>query len=137
MYSRIMVPVDLAHQDAVTKAMDQAADLSKLYDAPVSVVGVTVSQPTAVARSPDEYAEKLKAFVEDHAQRTGARLEAHPVVSHDPAVDLDDLLREQAESMGADLVVMASHIPRFSDMVFGSHADSFVRHSDVSVFVVR
>ncbi|MQX34988.1 universal stress protein [Roseospira navarrensis] len=137
MYSRIMVPVDLAHEDAMTKAMDQAADLSRLYDIPVIIVGVTVSQPTSVAHNADEYTAKLEAFTTAHAERTGVGMESHPVIDHDPAVDLDAVLRDQCHTLGANLVVMASHVPRFSDVIFGSHADAFVRHGDVSVFVVR
>jgi len=137
MYSRIMVPVDLAHAETMDKAMTQAGDLAKLYDVPVSVVGVTVAQPTEVAHNPEEYAAKLADFAGRHAERTGARMEAQPVISHDPSVDLDGLLREQCHALGADLVIMASHLPRFSDLIFGSHADAFVRHSDVSVFVLR
>ncbi len=137
MYSRILVPVDLAHRESLEKAMTQAGDLGRLYDAPISVVGVTVSQPTQIAHSPEEYAEKLSAYVAEHANRTGARMEADPVISHDPTADLEDILKKRSHELGADLVVMASHIPRFSDAVFGSHAGAFVRHSDVSVFVVR
>jgi nucleotide-binding universal stress UspA family protein len=76
MYSRIMVPVDLAHGKSLRKAMTQAGDL-------------------------------------------------------------DGVLRKRSRELGADLVVMASQIPRFHDSIFGSHAGAFVRHSDVSVFVVR
>jgi nucleotide-binding universal stress UspA family protein len=137
MYTRIMVPVDLAHAETLDKAMTQAGDLARLYDVPVSVVGVTVSQPTAVAHTPEEYRDKLAAFARDYAGRTGARMEADPVVSHDPAVDLDRVLRNRAHALGADLVVMASHIPHFYDVIFGSHAGALVRHSDLSVFVVR
>lgn len=137
MYSRIMVPVDLAHAETMDKAMTQAGDLGRFYDVPVSVVGVTVAQPTAVAHSPEEYRDKLDAFTRHYAERTGARMEADPVVSHDPAADLEDVLRKRAGERGADLVVMASHIPHFGDAVFGSHAGALVRHSDLSVFVVR
>jgi universal stress protein F len=34
-----MVPVDLAHADKLTHALDTAAKLSKIYDAPVTYVG--------------------------------------------------------------------------------------------------
>ncbi|MBB4286226.1 universal stress protein [Roseospira goensis] len=137
MYTHIMVPVDLAHADTLDKAMTQAADLGKLYEIPVTIVGVTLSQPTDVAHNPAEYKEKLAQFAAAHSARTGVTMEPHTVISHDPAVDLDDMLREHCHDLGADLVVMASHIPRFRDVIFGSHADAFVRHGDVSVFVVR
>ncbi|SDE48085.1 universal stress protein [Rhodospira trueperi] len=137
MYSRIMVPVDLAHGETLRKAMTQAGDLGQYYGVPVSVVAITTAQPTDVARNPEEFVDELTAFVQEYAVRTGARMQADPIISHDPATDLDRVLRKRSQELGADLVVMASHIPRFHDSIFGSHAGAFVRHSDVSVFVVR
>lgn len=137
MYTRIMVPVDLVHAETLEKAITQAADLAKLYGATVAIVGVVVSQPNEVAHNPHEYKEKLEEFAHAQTMRTGVLMEPHPVVSHDPAVDLERNLREACHDMGADLVVMASHVPRFRDIILGSHASRFERHCDVSVFVVR
>ena len=43
MYSKIMVPVDLAHESTVEKAIKVAADIGKLYEANVCIVGVSAS----------------------------------------------------------------------------------------------
>ncbi|WP_299441843.1 universal stress protein [uncultured Rhodospira sp.] len=137
MYTRIMVPVDLAHADTLDKAITQATDLAKLYGTTVVLVGVAPSQPNEVAHTPVEYNEKLKKFAHDQTARTGVLMEAHPVFNHDPAVDLEKALRETCHELGADLVVMASHIPRFRDVIFGSHASRLERRCDCSVFIVR
>ena len=42
-----------------------------------------------------------------------------------------------ARSFGADLIVMASHRPELKDYLLGPNAARVVRHSDVSVLVVR
>jgi len=41
------------------------------------------------------------------------------------------------EEAGADLVVMASHVPNVTDYIWPSHGGWVAEHSDASVFVVR
>ena len=42
-----------------------------------------------------------------------------------------------AESAGSDLIVIGAHKPDFKDYLLGPNAARVVRHSDVSVYVVR
>lgn len=42
-----------------------------------------------------------------------------------------------AESLGADLIIVASHIPDFSNYFIGATADRVVRHAKCSVLVDR
>ena len=44
---------------------------------------------------------------------------------------------EAVHETGADLVVMASHIPGIADAIWPSHGGRLASHADVSVFVVR
>ena len=67
MFNSIMVPVDLAHLDALEKPLTVAADMARHYNAQLCYVGVTTSQPSSVARTPEEYEQKLKAFAQEHA----------------------------------------------------------------------
>jgi nucleotide-binding universal stress UspA family protein len=46
-------------------------------------------------------------------------------------------IRNAAEDMGVDLVVMASHEPRIDDYLFGSRSASVALHTQCSVMVVR
>ncbi|MEM7041432.1 MAG: universal stress protein [Pseudomonadota bacterium] len=137
MYKTIMVPVDLEHPDQLEKALSVAADLATQYHADLYAVGVTSSAPGRVAHNPTEYTEKLEAFVVEQTVRRGVRFQAKPMVSLDPAVDLDDTLKKAGAEIGADLVVMASHIPGFLDYILASRAGYLASHSDLSVFVVR
>jgi len=137
MYKRIMVPVDLAHADKLTKALQTAADLSKHYDAPVVYVGVTAATPSRLAHTPEEYRGKLDAFASAQTEKNGHKAETVTVVSHDPSIDLDEQLLKAVHDTGADLVVMASHIPNLADYVWPSNGGSIASHSDASVFVVR
>lgn len=137
MYSKIMVPVDLAHKDKLEKAVATAADLSRFYKAPVEMVGVTASPPSAAARTPEAFADKLADFAAEESSKYGVTFGAHAITSPDPAVDLDDRLGEEAHEIGADLVVMGSHVPGFAEHLFSSRAGYLASHADISVFVVR
>jgi nucleotide-binding universal stress UspA family protein len=39
--------------------------------------------------------------------------------------------------LGADLVVMASHVPTFTDHLLASNAGALLSHTDASLFIVR
>ncbi len=137
MYTKIMVPVDLAHIDKLDKALTTATDLAKHYRIPVCYVGVTAEAPTSVAHTPKEYSEKLQAFGVRQAEQHGLDVTTKAYPSHDPSVDLDRTLIDAASENGADLIVMASHVPGVVDHVFHSNAGTVASYSKVSVFVVR
>lgn len=137
MYAKIMVPIDLAHTEHLGKALRTAADLSRLYGASVVYVGVTAATPGPLGHNPAEYDQKLQAFAEKEARAHGQAVETHTVVSHDPTADLDHSLVEAVEKVGADLVVMASHIPNLADYIWPSNGGRLASHSPASVFVVR
>ncbi|MBJ3761208.1 universal stress protein [Maribius pontilimi] len=137
MYSKIMFPVDLAHVEQLQKALGTAADLAKLYGAKIYFVGVTSYVPTKLGRNPDEYAAKLSKFSDEQARAHDITTEAHTVVSHDPTTDVDDALLKTVGDIGADLVVMASHVPGVIDYVWPSNGGKMAVHSKASVMIVR
>lgn len=137
MYKKIMVPVDLRHSEKLEKAIATAADLSKHYDAPAQLVGVTASAPSSVAHNPEDYARKLEEFAAAQGRKLGVEFGAHAITSPDPAIDLDDALGREADDIGADLIVMGSHVPGFADRLFASNSGYLASHSHISVFVVR
>ena len=137
MYKKIMVPVDLTHVERLSKAIDTATDLAKLYSIPVLFVGVTAEMPTAVAHNPKEFAEKLREFGKAQSESHGLIIETKAFPSHDPATDLVKTLIAAAAEGDADLIVMASHVPGFPDHFFIANAGSVALHAKVSVFVVR
>lgn len=137
MYRKIMVPVDLAHSDKLEKAVATATDLAKHYGIPLCVVGVTAETPTEVAHNPAEFAEKLAAYAQKLAQTHGLAIDSASYPSHDPAIDLDRTLIQAATENGADLIVMASHVPGLPEHIFASNAGAVASHAGISVFVVR
>ncbi len=137
MYKKILVPVDLTHADRLEKALQTAADLSIHYGAPICYVGVTPEAPSPVARNPAEFAQKLEAFGQAQAARHGVTATTKSYSATDPAIDINKTLRKAVEEAGADLVVMASHVPNVTDYIWPSHGGWVAEHSEASVFVVR
>lgn len=137
MFKKIMVPVDLAHAERLTRALQVAADLARHYDVPACYVAVTASTPGPLAHNPQEFADKLAAFAAGQSAKHGHETESLSMISHDPAVDLDDTLLKARRQLDADLVVIASHVPGVSDYLFPSHGGKLASHSKVSVMVVR
>jgi nucleotide-binding universal stress UspA family protein len=137
MYSRIMVPVDLAHAGRLTRALDAAATLGKPDGATIIYTGVGAETPGSLAHNPKEFADKLQAFADKQRSVHGLPVEAHAVTSHDPSIDLDDKLIAAARETGADLIVMATHIPGVSDHWFHGHGAHVAQNAPVSVLLVR
>ena len=137
MFSQIMVPVDLGHTDELAKSLTVAADLSKQYGAPVCYVGVATSQPSSISRFPEEFEKKLSEFAEEQASLGGHAATSRAFIGHDPVTDVDDVLLRAAEEVGADLVVMASHVPKLVDYIWPSNGGKIAAHSKAAVFVVR
>ncbi|MEM8688605.1 MAG: universal stress protein [Pseudomonadota bacterium] len=137
MFNQIMVPVDLAHTGELAKSLTVASDLSKQYGAPVCYVGVATSQPSEIAHNPAEYQEKLAAFAEDQTAQNGHTASARTFIGHDPVADVDDVLLGAVDEIGADLVVMASHVPSLVDYLWPSNGGKIAAHSKAAVFVVR
>ena len=137
MFNNIMIPVDLAHAGKLEKALQAGADLAKAYGAHVTYVGVTAATPGSVAHNPEEYAAKLADFASAQAAQHGVETASKAIVSHDPTTDLDDALLSAVDDVGADLVVMASHIPGLADYIWPSNGGKLAGHASASVFVVR
>lgn len=137
MYTKIMVPVDLAHKESLDKALTTAADLAKHYGASLTYVGVTATAPSSVAHDPAEFEKKLTEYTAHRGRKAGLEIGHKAITSGDPIRDLDDVLKREIEENGYDLVVMATHVPHFGDYIFNSNAGYLTTHANVSVFAVR
>ncbi|WP_029375604.1 universal stress protein [Oceanicola sp. S124] len=137
MYTRVMVPVDLAHKDKLGKSLEVAAKLAATFGAELVFVGVTSALPGSLAHTPDEYARKLDAFAAEQGAAHGVPARGLARIGHDVIADLDAALLEAVGETGADLVVMQSHVPNITDYVWPSHGGHLARHAKVSVLIVR
>ena len=73
LFKHIMVPVDLAHEGQLDRALGVAADLAGHYGARVTYVGVTVPQPSSVAPHPAGIRGKACPFRRRAGRDTGRR----------------------------------------------------------------
>ncbi|MEM8852842.1 MAG: universal stress protein [Pseudomonadota bacterium] len=138
MYNRIMVPVDLGHTPGLEKALATAANLAKTFNCPVCYVGVTTETPSSEAHNPAEFASKLDSFAKDQAAKYGHEAMAKSYVGHDVSIELNQLILKAAVELGADLIIMASHVPTFLEHIWpASHGGNIASHASASVFVVR
>ncbi|MDD9923451.1 MAG: universal stress protein [Boseongicola sp.] len=137
MFSRIMIPVDLKHTHQLGKALSVSAEMARNYGSELHLVGVTMSAPTEIAPTPEAFAEKLGEFAARCATELGVAFHHHAEISNDMRIDLDEVLENAAEKFGADLIVMASHVPGLAEHVFASNAGYLASHASMSVMVVR
>lgn len=137
MFSKLLVPVDLAHQDRLERALKIAGKMAQDHGASVIYVGVFDNVPTIAGGKPEECAARLEAFSEAQAKTYDIKTESRAILSADPTGTLQGQLMAAIKESGSDAVVMASHIPGFAEHFFSSNAGYIASHAPVSVFVVR
>ncbi len=137
MFERMMVPVDLAHVETLRPALQVASDLAKHYSCEVHYVSVTATVPGSVARTPAEYQDKLEAFARQQSESHGQPVHARVITSPDPVADLDGVLTQAIDDIGAELVVMATHLPKHLDAIMPAHGGEIATRTPASVFLVR
>lgn len=137
MLKSILVPIELAHTQALESAVLTAGNLARSNNASLTLIGVTGSAPNEAAINPQEFEEKLSAYADDVASRLGISVATRALVDNDVPADLGNVLIREAEDMGVDLIVMASHVPGFIEHIFSSNAGYVASHAKCSVYVVR
>jgi len=137
MFQKILVPVDLAHEAALQKSLQVAAGMAKTHSAELCYVGVASTTPGSVARTPEEFKDKLEKFAQAQSAQHGVQASSHAILAHDPSVDLNKALEQAVADLHADLVIMATHVPNISDYVWAGHGAHVAAHSTASVLLVR
>ena len=134
---KIVIPVDLSHQESAETALSHA----RQFDADASFILLHVMPhipeyyatniPSDVLSSQSDNARKA---LREFAERNGIFNETQIVLREGPP---GREILDYAEDTQSDLIVMASHDPKWGDMFLGSVAAFVVRHAHCSVFVVR
>lgn len=137
MYTHIMIPVDLAVKDTLTRALEAGCDLAAHWGARITLVSVSGGLSAVVSHSEKEYERQLGVFAREWSERTGTQVDSHNITAPDPSVDVDSRLRRAIDDLEVDLVVMASHMPGWSDYIVSSHGGRLAAHAPISVMVVR
>lgn len=145
MYKSIVIATD--GSELAAKAVDQGLAIAKALGAKATVV--TVTEPwTMVApgeigmtvpvddyeRSAADHAGAILEAAKARAKVLGAGCEVLHVKDRYPA----DGIIEAAKSLGADLIVMASHGRRgVARLLIGSQANRVVTHSTIPVLICK
>jgi nucleotide-binding universal stress UspA family protein len=142
MFNNVLVTVDLGAEASWTKALPQAVQLVKASGGTLHVITVVPDFGSSLVSGffPEDFKEKALAEANEKLQAlvkanvpAGITTEAH---IHYGA--LHEQVLACIEKTSPDLVVMASHSPnKMREFLVGSQADRVVRHSPVSVLVVR
>ena len=130
---RILVPMDMRHADASEQAIETAVHFARTADAQVNILTVMNPLSTQLNDMPQTHEPEFNAYVARQSARLGypiaAIFEIHEAVN--------EIIQKTIKTYGIDFVVMASHHPRLTDHLFGSHASQTALHADCSVLVVR
>ncbi len=129
----IMVPVDMGEQEKSAKALAMAAQFAKDYGAKLYVMTAAHPLGEGITEYPEHHKPEFEAFIKEAGDAYGIEVEAL-FRQHESA---EKMILEAAEEIKADLVVMATHDPKITDHLFGSHASHVTLHATCSVMVVR
>jgi universal stress protein A len=147
---KILCPVDLS--DTSRRAMEAAADLSKLYDAPLTILhvlsgsgasrgssgfaGVAMGSRCGGAETSPEERHALE-ILSDWGQQAGAR-GAVRVTTDTSRGDAAGEIRRMAEDGGYDLIVLGTHGQTgMLQALLGSVTYKLVRSAPCSVLTVK
>ncbi|MEX2454882.1 MAG: universal stress protein [Rhodospirillaceae bacterium] len=141
MYNDILLPIELGNDSSWKNALPVAVGLCKAFEATLHVMTVVpeYGSPMVAQFFPEDHEAKMRntanavlhGFVADNVPE-GIRVQ-HIVGEG----TIYKTIIETAETIGADLIVMASHRPELQDYLLGPNAARVVRHSGKSVLVVR
>jgi len=140
MYTKILVPVDLADTDLAKPAVETAISMAKTSGGTVRLVNVLPMTPVMLAEYvPADFDVQQRKSSED-ALAIVARecdLNAAHISTCVRQGGIYHEVLEEAKAIGADLIVMSSHRPAMRTYFLGSNAGHVVRYAKCSVLVVR
>jgi nucleotide-binding universal stress UspA family protein len=143
MYQRILVPIDLADPDLAKPAVATALMMTGPTKGTIRLVNVLPLTPVMLAEyvPPDFEVQQRKAAEDALAivvKETGLPAERVSATVRQGGIYQEIL--EEANAIGADLIVMSSHRPHkhaVRTYFLGSSAGHVVRYAKCSVLVVR
>lgn len=141
MYKSILFPVDVHDEISLNAAVPVVKGMKKSFKSKLTVVTVLpdfgagiVSQYFTKAAEQKIFKEteaKLNAFVKNHLD---GEKDIKCLVAQG---GIYERIIETAKKTKADLIVMTAHRPELKDYLLGPNAAKVVRHSNISVLVVR
>lgn len=140
MYKKILVPIDLADTEYSKPAIEAAVEMARASDGEVRLVNILPMTPVMLAEYvPPDFDVQQRKSAEDAigavAKNTG--LDPARVSTSVRQGGIYHEILDEAQAMGADLIVMSSYRPAMRTYFLGSNAGHVVRYAPCSVLVVR
>lgn len=141
MHENVLLPIDLQHEPSWSKALPQARRLAG-DSGTVHLLGIVPDIGSSMVATflPKGFEvkalEEMKAALDNFADAEfppGSKVAVHVGHGH-----VSETILKVAADVNADIIVMASHRPdELRSILISSHANSVVRHSPVTVMIVR
>lgn len=136
MYRSIVVAIDIAQMEKGERILEKAATLLDT-DGKITIVNVVEEVPGYLTI--DIPTDLMGQARTDANARIGALRDK---LGFDASIEIRQggpahEILASAEANHADLIVLASHVPDFSNYFIGATADRIVRHAKCSVLVDR
>jgi nucleotide-binding universal stress UspA family protein len=139
-FSKILVPVDLAEPGMIEPALDEAVEIAERSGADIRLLNV--QSPAIIPFMGEvlpDFENQVRLAIEPELTNIVAKIEyEHERLS--TALRFGTVYHEalaEADEWGADLIVISSHRPSMGAYLMGSNAQKIVRHAKCSVLVVR
>ncbi|QGM46632.1 universal stress protein [Methylocystis heyeri] len=140
MLGKILLPVDLTQPEMTKLAIDQAKELASAFNCDFRLVNVQSLIPISFFDYvPQDFDSRIRQGLEEEIAAIAQEIGCGPdristKVLFGPVYHK---LLEEAETWGADLILLCSHKPGMDRFLIGSTADAIVQHAKCSVWVVR
>ncbi|CDZ43150.1 universal stress protein [Neorhizobium galegae] len=136
MYKKIIVAVDVSALEKGERILRNASNLLD-GDGTILIVNVVEDMPAYLV---SDLTVDLTVAARQDAERQLVDLRRKVGVEADIEIRQGSPAREilaASEEQGADLIIVASHVPDLSNYLIGATADRIVRHATCSVLVDR
>ncbi|SCC48897.1 universal stress protein UspF [Kosakonia oryziphila] len=144
MYNSILVPIDISETDLTRQVIPFVQAHSVMNTAKVHFLTVIPSVPYYSSLGLAYSLEMPKMKEIQHAALLKLdelakqfKLPAEKIQTHVVTGSPKDQILKLADSINADLIIIASHRPDISTYLLGSNAAAVVRHARCPVLVVR
>ncbi len=143
MFKEILLPIDLNDPSSWRKTLPVTLELVEKFGCKLHVMTVvpTYGMSMVAGFFPEDFEKKALQAADKHLhewtrQHVPDGIPVQHVVAHGTVYEE---IIETRKTLGdaVDLIVMASHRPDLKDYLIGPNAARVVRHSQVSVLIVR
>jgi nucleotide-binding universal stress UspA family protein len=141
MAKHVLLPVDPDEEASWKKALPEAVAQAEQRGATLHVMTVVPTFGSSIVASyfPDDFEEKALADAKQELQklisdRIPDKIPHQLIVAHGR---IHQEICKTAKSIRADLIVMASHRPEWSDTFLAPNAAQVVSQTPISVMIVR